>query len=159
MARAWKLAEEGRGAGARRESGPSIARLWIGIALAPAAWTIAELAGYALVARGCAAGPHGTVGVLRPDVVMVVVTVAAALGAVGGLYVAWSSWRSVEAGRPVSDRRTEVTSEPWAQGTAPDWGRSRFMARAGLLSSALFLGGIVLFGIPPVLVNTCNAVR
>jgi hypothetical protein len=155
---------------ARDPVGPSavspvpLGRLWVGVVLAPAAWTVAELAGYVLAALSCEPGPIGIAagGTAFPRATQLVVSAVAALAAVYGLVTALQSGRMAHAIRPPSDRDAQVTSasaEPWGHGTAPGWGRARFMSAAGIFTSGLFLLGIVLFGIPPALVNACSRVH
>lgn len=142
----------------------TLGRLWFGLLAAPAAWAVAELAGYVLVSRSCTPGPNGleAYGVGRPGLALVALAALTALVAAAGLYTAYGSWRAVGAARPADDGAQQAASgstEPWAHAAAPPWGRARFMARAGIATSALFLLGIVLFGIPPALVDACSRVR
>ena len=42
------------------------------------------------------------------------------------------------------------------RGDSTQWGRAHFMSFAGVLVSVLFIGGILLFGIPTMLVDACR---
>lgn len=120
-------------------------RLWIGVLAAPLAWFTMELVGYSVAARGC--DPSRGIPILgatSPSVMQVVLTIAFALIAAWGLLTAIGNWRAV--GSASGD-------EP------PEWGRAHFMSFGGTLASALFLLGIVLFGLPPFLVNACSQAR
>jgi hypothetical protein len=122
------------------------ARLWAGVLLAPAAWSVAELLGYVLVARACDREPAA--GMARAGVTHGVVAVALGVIAIIGLAIATGNLRSV---RDVGDKETT--------GGPPARGRAHFMALAGVVMSALFVLGIVFFALPPLLVNWCNQVR
>ena len=133
----------------RVESAPVRAsRLWAGVLLAPAAWLVAELAGYYLAARSCEPVTGGVPmpGTVAPRVVQAVLAGVLALVAVAGLVLAIGNRRALE---PHASASTGGTVR----------GRAHFMAMAGVIASALFLLGIVLFGLPPFFVNACSQVR
>jgi uncharacterized membrane protein YidH (DUF202 family) len=118
-------------------------RLWAGVLVAPIAWIVAEGVGYVLASRGChraSPGEAANVGVVQ-DVLAAVL----ALVALTGLVIAAGNWRHV--------RDTASNGSPAA------WGRARFMALAGVVASALFVLGIVLFALPPLLIDVCEHVR
>ncbi|HKT61916.1 MAG TPA: hypothetical protein VJQ46_17825 [Gemmatimonadales bacterium] len=69
------------------ESAVSLRSLWFGLVGAPLAWSVQELAGYALAARGCEAGRAAAV-------VLGVVTTLVGLGAA---LTAYRSWRASRA--------------------------------------------------------------
>src|SRR5437868_15524956 len=104
-------------------------RLWAGVLLAPGAWVVAELLGYYLASRSCEPIPRGVPlgGTSHPAGVQLVLAVALAALAAGGLATAIGNWRAVG---PRSDREQPV------------WGRARFMASGGMIAGALFLCGI-----------------
>jgi len=131
-----------------RDDAPPVAtaRLWAGVLLAPAAWSVAELLGYFLVARACDRDPPS--GVAHAGITQDVVAVVLGIIAIAGLVIAISNVRSVG---DVGDR--EVPGVPTVRG------RARFMALAGVVMSALFVLGIVFFALPPLFVNWCNQVR
>ena len=132
---------------AERERPPvANSRLWAGVALAPAAWSIAELVGYFLVARACDRGPASAVA--HAGVTQAVVAVVLGVIAVVGLVIAVGNWKGV--------RDTGETGET---GTPPAWGRAHFMALGGVIASSLFVLGIVFFALPPLFVNWCSEVR
>ena len=122
------------------------ARLWAGVLIAPAAWSVAELLGYVLVARACDRVPDG--GVAYAGIVQDVVAVVLGIIAVVGLVIAIANLRSVG---DVGDR--EMPGVPTVRG------RARFMAVAGVVMSSLFVLGIVFFALPPLFVNWCNQAR
>lgn len=122
------------------------ARLWAGVLLAPAAWSVTELLGYVLVARACDRVPNGSVA--HAGIVQDVVAVVLGIIAIVGLVIAISNLRRVGDG---GDR--EMPGVPTVRG------RARFMALAGVVMSSLFVLGIVFFALPPLFVNWCNQAR
>jgi hypothetical protein len=121
-------------------------RLWVGVLAAPAAWAAMEVIGYYLAARSCEPTLGGVplLGTAHPRATQVAIDVVAIAVSLVGLVIAIGSWRALQ--------------PPHGEST-PEWGRAHFMAFVGVLASVLFLGGIVLFGIPPFLVNACSQVR
>jgi hypothetical protein len=121
-----------------------LTRLWLGVLTAPAAWLLMEIAGYYLAARNCEPAIGGvSVGrAIHASTTQVALDAVAIIAAVSGLWVSVGSWRAF---RSMPDRHT-----------SPAWGRARFLALIGVLTSALFLGGIVLFGLSPLLVSPCS---
>ena len=117
-------------------------RLWAGVLIAPLAWGAAELLGYVLASRACQRGALGAgyAGVTQ-DVLAVVLGVVAAVG----LAIAIGNWRRVR--------------EPPGLDRSGTWGRTHFMALGGTVASTLFVLGIVLFTLPPLLLNPCEHVR
>ena len=77
-----------------------------------------------------------------------VVAVVLGIIAIVGLIIAIGNLRSV---RDLAARETT--------GSPPVWGRSHFMALAGVVMSSLFVLGIVFFAQPPLFVNWCNHAR
>jgi hypothetical protein len=117
------------------------ARLWAGVVLAPIAWSVAELLGYVLVARACETrSTMANAGVMQDAI-----AIGLGIVAVIGLMIAIGNWRRI---RDASKASVE-----------PAWGRAHFMALVGVVASALFVLGIVLFALPPLLVNACDQVR
>jgi len=79
-----------------------------------------------------------------------------AVVAVSGLWAAIASVRAtdpVRASGPSS--RSSSSDGEWGVSA----GRARFMARAGVFVSAIFLGGTVLYALPSLVVNVCAQVR
>lgn len=125
----------------------SLARLWLGLLLAPAAWLVGEQLGYYVTARGC---EPGTVGVPLPSpaypaATVLVIEIVAAVLAATGLVIAVRSWRATRA--------------DYDSGKPAAFGRAHFMAFTGMIASSLFLVGIVWFGFPAIVVNACNQAR
>jgi len=116
-------------------------RLWAGVVLAPVAWSVAELLGYVLVARACET--RSTMA--HAGVTQDIVAIGLGIIAVVGLAIAVGNWRRV--------RDSSMASRE------PAWGRAQFMAMGGMVASALFVLGILLFALPPLLVNACDQVR
>ncbi|MGH9419353.1 MAG: hypothetical protein ACRD3J_05205 [Thermoanaerobaculia bacterium] len=118
--------------------------LWIGMFLPPAAWATDLLVSIAAHHDYCAAlvghtfQPWSSISILL--VLLGIVMLAACLG--GG----FAAWRA----------HTTVGSDDGRGNTDID--RRRFMARAGILSSALFSYGIVLRIIAPMIIPSawCN---
>lgn len=151
--------------GARRIDGAPIPRrrLWLGLYLAPLAWMLAFGIGYVLVARSCE-GDNGMHFRGIPGFRWIDLVVALAMAAVAayGLSVALASLRAARRTSAPSDYDTELAAgaeEPAARGAAPWWGRELFMARAGVIGSAIFLAATLLFVFPPLLLNVCSQAR
>lgn len=127
---------------------PSQGRLWFGIAAAPAAWSLTELAGYALASGVCASPSGHPVAAVLP-----LASVTIALG-VAGFVIAFGNVRRTNPTQPDGDEypmtRTELAVVP---------SRVRFMALGGLMASSLFLAGTVLFAIPSLVVHGCAGAR
>jgi hypothetical protein len=122
-------------------------RLWLGVLAAPCAWLVLELVGYYLAARSCEPGKSGVPmgGTAHPSLTQVILAIIALAISAFGLIVSVGSWRALH---PKPDR-----------GTTPEWGRAHFLAYVGVLASVLFMWGIVMFGLPPFLVNACSQAR
>lgn len=138
-------------------------RLWLGLYLAPLAWIFAWGAGYVLVARSCEGdnGMHAT-GLPGARWIDLAWAVLMCIVAGIGLAVAMSNLReSKEKPRP-DDRLMEISAgavDPEARGAVSWWGRELFMARAGVIGSAIFLGGTLLLIYPPFVLNICSQAR
>ena len=112
-------------------------RLWVGLLAAPLAWATQLLLGWGTEELACTSPRASTtVAGLELDHFVVVVSLAAATVALGGLVVA-------------------VTSTLSARDDA--LGRVPFMAAAGILVSAVFLGAIVLAGSAALVLDPCEA--
>ncbi len=116
--------------------------LWFGLLGGHIAWSLQLLVGYYLVSLACAGGFAGAqvLGVGAFDLLIWLLTLVAALVALGAGVIAWKSWR-----------RTGVGGHLETGGPA---GRSGFMALAGVLLDGLFVliiltGGIALLGLEP----------
>lgn len=127
----------------------SMRALWFGLAGAPIAWSINEVADAALVSHNCypAEFPLSTPLIGELSVVITIVSIVAIIVAVMGLLTALRSWNAV--------REQPSTDASWSLVGPPPGGRSRFMARAGIAASTLFLGGIVLQTVAIALVHPC----
>ena len=129
---------------------PSATRLWFGLTAAPAAWSIAEVAGYALAGRHCALDQHG----VDPGSIAVLVATMV-LGAAGWAAAAGNVRDVRRASRSAHETPgTDRAGEPRARTS-----RARFMAVSGLLASSLFLAGIALFVVATLTVRVCERIR
>ncbi|HEU5010250.1 MAG TPA: hypothetical protein VFT33_06105, partial [Gaiellaceae bacterium] len=112
-------------------------RLWVGLLAAPLAWATQLLLGWGSEELACTGERASTtVAGLELGHFVVVVSFAAATVALGGLVVAVTSRLSV---------RDDAL------------GRVSFMAAAGILVSAVFLGAIVLAGSAALVLDPCEA--
>jgi hypothetical protein len=131
-------------------SGVGLSALWFGLLAAPLAWSAQLMADYALIAHSCfpAAGQRDTL--LYPSVatIVLIVSALAILAGIAGIVVAARSYGRV-GGDHAADR-TQFHDAPIAVG------RARFMALAGIASSTLFLGGIVLHTVGILILAPCR---
>jgi hypothetical protein len=122
--------------------------LWFGLFGAPAVWSLQLLASYALVAHGCYPDAEPMTIPVVPGLRTLVLAAGAAALAVallaGGR--AWQSWRAM---RHEHQDEHEGLLEISA-------GRTRFMALAGMLLSAVFVLGIVMNIVPVLLLRPCG---
>ncbi|HEY4101687.1 MAG TPA: hypothetical protein VGM20_12515 [Gemmatimonadales bacterium] len=125
---------------------PSTTRLWFGVAAAPAAWAVAEYAGYGFAGRACQppAG-HAAAAVLPITVAMII------LGAIGVAVAYDNVQRTVP-------RRADTMVDA-ADSRDASVGRTRFMALGGMMASVLFLLGTVFFVLPAIITRGCAGVR
>ena len=125
----------------------SLTALWFGLFAAPAVWSLQLLLLYPVVAHACFPRDRPlSVPVRSTDpVVLLVSVVALAVAAAAGL-IALRSWRTTRAEHHAGEELLLETGE----------GRSRFMALGGMLLSGLFLFGIVLNGLPFLLLRPCG---
>jgi hypothetical protein len=120
--------------------------LWFGLFGAPLAWSVQELAGYAVMSHACYPSwqPLQRLGSPGPwPATLAVSGVMLLVGLAAGL-LAFRSWRLTRA------LHREERHHPLEHGE----GRARFMALGGLILSSIFLGGIamntlVLFRVSP----------
>jgi hypothetical protein len=135
----------------------------LGLVLAPAAWLVAFTIGYLLAARSCEGdnGMHAT-GVAGVRWVNLGIAIIMACVAAFGLLTALGSLREAKRTPAPNDREAELEAgalDPEARGPVPWWGRELFMARAGVIGSALFLAATALFLVPPLVLNVCSQAR
>ena len=123
-----------------------LTRLWLGMLLAPGVWLLMEVVGYYLSSRSCYPGIEGVplAGTAHPAVTQAILMAVGVIVGIIGLVISLGSWRAVQ---PSASR-----------GDSPEWGRAHFMSFGGVLVSALFTLGIVLFGIPAFVLNACSAI-
>ena len=125
-----------------------LAALWFGLFGAPVVWSIQLMTNYALVAHGCfpATEPRSTPLFGGLWTVALVVSLAALVVAVAALLVARRSWLAT---REEHHGGREALLEVGE-------GRTRFMAYAGMLVSALFVLGVVMATIPLFILSPCR---
>lgn len=111
-------------------TGPGVVSLFAGMVIAPLAWALQMLIGYALAAHACYPTDIALAAPLWPHLREIVggVSVLLWLLLAVGFFIAWRNWQSTRA-RAVDGTERSVQSGD---------GRSRFMATCGLLVSALF---------------------
>jgi hypothetical protein len=119
-----------------------MAALLYGLVAAPAAWVVGELVNATLAQEACFPGtePLATPAIANLHGIHVVVLVISLLVSASAALVALGAWRAT---------RNEQAGGPHALLSIGE-GRSRFMALAGLMTSAGFLVG-TLFSVPAVL--------
>jgi hypothetical protein len=123
--------------------------LWIGFLGGPTIWSIHLLASEFVLSAACSTGTPGFesftfLGTAGWRIVLLLLTGALALLALGADIIAVRAWRETRIG-------TRLTGE--AEGAA---GRSGWMSLAGVLLSTLFLVGILLAGLPLFWLGGCG---
>jgi hypothetical protein len=118
---------------------PSRSRWWLGVLSAPLAWMFVEGLGYVVSARECSRPID--VDATRIRVTQLVICAIGLIVAVNGLRLALAYHHALRAAA--------------ATDTAMQ-GRRRFMATSGVILSALFIGGIVLFAINALFTDVCQ---
>jgi hypothetical protein len=112
--------------------------LWFGLLAAPLAWATQLVLSYGVEEMDCPLSGSGSVAGLDVKTFVGIVTVVAALVAIGGLVIA--------------------TAGALGSGVANDpLGRAGFMAWGGVLVSIVFLGAILLGGSSIVSLEPCEA--
>lgn len=109
-----------------------LAALWVGFLGGPAVWFAHLGVSYNLVRYVCLSGDHWLLHLATG--------IAVAAGA-GVLWLAWRNWRR--------------TGRPGHTGQSGEWGRSRFLALAGLLFAGYSLALIAVEAIPTFLLEAC----
>jgi hypothetical protein len=107
--------------------------LWAGVLLPPSAWFLHQQLSYILVPWACETGRQ---------FILYLVTLAMLLLALAGGLMARRAWQCL--GHDEPDEAGGVLA------------RSRFMAVAGVLSSAMFSLAILAQGIPSVILHACE---
>ena len=124
------------------------AALWFGLFGAPVAWSLQLLASYALVAHGCYPDAEPMTMPVVPGLRTLVLGTGAAALAVAFL-AGGSAWRSWRATQQEHEGGHEGLLEAGEE-------RTRFMALAGLLLSAVFVLGIILNVVPQLMLRPCG---
>jgi len=125
----------------------SLAALWFGLLAAPVVWSLQILVLYPVVAHGCFPRDHPlSLPVFSVAPIVLLVSIAALVVAAAAGLVALKNWRTTREEHYSGQGHLLETGE----------GRSRFMALGGLLLSGLFFFGIMLNGLPFLLLGPCG---
>ena len=108
-------------------------RLWLAIIIGPIAWLVYLQTAYALVPWACRRPTGGLIALLAAGVLALALSTA-------GLATAWQAWRR----------------SPDQTGTGTPTARVRFMALAGIGTSALFVLVVVAGMLPLLLLAPCG---
>lgn len=135
----------------------SLTALWFGLLGAPLAWSVQTLVNFPVAAHGCyprlepLAAPLTNVRALGFVVSIAAIIVCAAAGS-----VAWRSWRRTQGEHHGgSGRGREHTHQVSVLETGE--GRTRFMAYAGIMTSAVFLLVSVMLAVTVFVVTPCGS--
>jgi hypothetical protein len=109
--------------------------LWFGITAAPLAWYLQMLSGAALSGHDCYPHERPLAEPIWQNVwtILLIISIVAVIIAVSGGAAAWRSWQQTHQELPDSAHGLLTRGED----------RTRFMAMSGLLTSALFLIGLL----------------
>ncbi len=129
----------------RHEVPPPV--LWFGLLLGPLAWTVQELASYAITAHACfpARDQRFALPIGRAADWHHAVQVGTILLGVAALALALWGWRAISAAERAQPEHQAEVGE----------GRTRFMALAGLLVSGIFLLNLLLNAVPLFFLDGC----
>lgn len=125
----------------KRREYSHVGRLRLGIALlaAPIAWTLHLLLSYTTIAVGCAVGWQ-----LAIRVTIIVITAAAAVGALASAWIVLRDWP-----RPLTFLEWTATDEEVAPPSA-------FLRGLGLIATFIFLLAILMGGAGSLLLPLCS---
>ena len=150
-----------------KDEGRRSLKLWFGVLGSPLAWTGHLGANYSLeewfACSRAAEHTHGEIlGIGVETVSILINTVMLAVAAASGL-VAYRCWKSLRARGGEGGARGEGGDEgegaedaPGAQGEDERTARARWMAFAGMVEGALFLGIILLGYLPTLMLGVCE---
>ena len=121
--------------------------LWFGLFGAPFFWSVQLIVTYAVAAHTCFPQRQPLITSSSPAAwtAVCIVISCALIGSIAALITSVANWRAT---------RTEKGGADAALLDLGD-GRTRFMAYAGILLSALFIGGVVLSGLALFLLPVC----
>jgi hypothetical protein len=121
--------------------------LWFGLFGGPFFWSAQLIVTYTLAAHACFPQRQPLIRASSPAawIAACAVIVIAFIGCIAALVTSTANWRAT---------RTEKSGADAALLEAGE-GRTRFMAYAGILLSALFTGGVVLSALAVLLVPVC----
>ena len=129
-----------------KEESRGTAALWFGVLGSPLAWAAHLGVNYSLeewFACSSSSSTPGKVLGLSVDAASIIFNTAMALLALASLLVALSCFRKLRQVPEVDEGDERID-------------RARFMALAGVVEGALFLGIILLGYLPPLLLDTCE---
>jgi Ni/Fe-hydrogenase subunit HybB-like protein len=112
------------------------ARVWFGVAAAPAAWTIQHVFGYGLSEVAC--DPGAGTSATTFNIEAAIVSGVGVLIALAGLVAALTVFRATEAETP------------------PPEGRRHFLGAVGLTISPLFIAIMLMSGIGSIILEKCH---
>lgn len=125
----------------------SLLALWTGLVLAPAAWFLQLTIDTPLLSQACYPRDEPLGGPLPTlSAVVLAVDLAALVAAVVGFVIAWRTWHHTRQEKPGRGQHLMASGE----------GRSRFMAMAGMLTSALVGIAVVYIGLLHLLLRDCG---
>jgi hypothetical protein len=120
--------------------GVSERRLWLGVAMAPAAWCVQGALGWLVGARIC-----GSLSITTVRAAVALMTAVTLATAIAGTMTACRNWREVSPAGPGDD--VDVAN------------RAEFMAVGGIFVSATFIVAIVWGGLGSLMLTRCGAMR
>jgi len=125
----------------------SLTALWTGLLLAPSAWFLQLAIDTPLLSQACYPKDEPHLGLLPVlSTTVLVVDLLAFAAATAGFVIAWSCWRRTAGEKPGQGGNLIASGD----------GRSRFMAMAGMLTSALVGIAVLYIALLHVLLQECG---
>jgi hypothetical protein len=127
---------------------PGVARLFAGMVLAPLAWALEVLTGYALAAHACYPTDRALAVPTWSNLRWIVdgVSVALWLLLFVGCAIAWANWKATRSASNVASHRIIQTGD----------GRPRFMGLCGVIVSGLFAVVMLFTSVGVLWVPSCG---
>lgn len=131
------------------QSAPGVVRLFAGMVIAPFAWALQVLVGYALAAHACYPTDVSLAVPVWPHLRTIIGGISILLWLVlaGGFAIAWANWRATRPQSNISPHRIIGTGI----------GRARFMALCGVIVSGLFAIVLLFTSVGILWVPSCGA--
>lgn len=121
--------------------------LWTGLLLAPLAWFVQLAIDTPVLSQACYPRDEPYQGALpQVERLVLCVDVLTLVAVAVGLFVAWRTWRRTAGEKPGRSRSLMASGD----------GRSRFMAMAGMLASALVGIAVIYIGLMHLLLRGCT---